>query len=240
MNLIEAYLKYFNQLVILLIGYPCTNKSAYANDLSIDASLNVLNLNNYLIKDKFVEKTIITDSSNNKETKFKIYEHSDNIDWTKFNSDVNNLKSSGVIIHANLMDKDKLDFNIDFSFYFYSPIKYCKDNVSQNNLLNLEKKDINNYFEHVFIPFYSNYDQNIKNIFTIFKFFKITETSNNEDIYNTLFDSLMTNINNNINKKLNIKPINTLSRTNKNKTKNTKNKTKNTKNKTITLKSKKN
>jgi hypothetical protein len=204
MNLIEAYLKYFNQLIILLIGYPCTNKSSYAKDLSLDASLNIINLNDYLIKDKYIEKVFTDVSNNNKEIKFKIYEDTENINWNKFNEDINNFKSSGVIIHCNFLDKEKINFDIDFAFYFYTSIKYCKEIISNNNLLNFEKKDINHYFEFVFIPFYSNYDQNIKNIFTVYKYFKINETSNNDDIYNTLFDVIMNNLQSKINKKLNI------------------------------------
>jgi len=215
MNLIEAYLKYFNQLIILLIGYPCTNKSSYAKDLCIDSSLNIINLNDYLIKDKYIEKVFTDVSNNNKEIKFKIYEDSQNIDWLKFNDDINNLKSSGVVIHCNFMDKDKINFDIDLAFYFYTPIKYCKDIISNNNLLNLEKKDINHYFEFVFIPFYSNYDQNIKNIFTIYKFFKINETSNNDDIYNTLFDVIMNNLQSKINKKFNINTNKRITKNNK-------------------------
>lgn len=117
MNLIEAYLKYFNQLIILLIGYPCTNKSSYAKDLCLDASLNIINLNDYLIKDKYIEKVFTDVSNNNKEIKFKIYEDSENINWVKFNDDINNLKSSGVVIHCNFLDKEKINFDIDFAFY---------------------------------------------------------------------------------------------------------------------------
>jgi hypothetical protein len=201
MNIIEAHLKHLHQLIILFLGYPCTNKSSYAKDLGVDASLNVINLNDFLIKDKFIEQSF-TDASSNRPIKFKLYEHTDNVDWPKFNDTVNNLKSSGVIIHSNFIDLDKFNFSIDFTYYFYSPFGFCKRIIADKNLLHLDKKDINNYFQHVFIPFYSNYDNNIKSILTVFKFFKIKEDTNDNDTYNTLFDTLMSNIQSNIDKKL--------------------------------------
>ena len=37
MNIIEAYIKKFNQLVILILGKPCTNKSEIAKQLDVSA-----------------------------------------------------------------------------------------------------------------------------------------------------------------------------------------------------------
>ena len=66
MNILEAFLKKYGQLIILIIGMPCTDKSTIAKDLSLDLGFPTININDYLIKDKYVEKTIDN-------IKFKIY-----------------------------------------------------------------------------------------------------------------------------------------------------------------------
>lgn len=99
------------------MGLPCSNKSEIAKELEIDLKLPTLNVNDYLIKDKFKEYEF-------DDIKFKIYEDTENYDWDKFNNDVNELKSSGVIIYGNYIDSTKINFTYDFSFFLFNELNF--------------------------------------------------------------------------------------------------------------------
>ena len=60
LNIIEAYLKEFGQMIILLIGMPTSNKSNIAKELEsdIDPRFTLININNYLEK-KFLFMRVI-------------------------------------------------------------------------------------------------------------------------------------------------------------------------------------
>ena len=48
MNILEAYLKKYKQIIILILGLPCTNKSEIAKEFGIDLGLEVIKINDYL------------------------------------------------------------------------------------------------------------------------------------------------------------------------------------------------
>lgn len=181
MNILEAYIKKYGQIIILIIGLPCSNKSEIAKEFNIDLKLQILNINDYLIKDKF--KEIEYD-----EIKFKIYEDSDNYDWEKLNNDVNNLKSSGVILYGNNINSKEINFQYDFAFFYSINNNLCKKIMIENNSLkinNLENEKI--YFEKIFFPMYDELKKNIK----FDKFFNIKDNTTFEKSYDLIFDLLM-------------------------------------------------
>ena len=55
MNILQAYIKKYNQIIILILGLPCTNKSEIAKELGIDLGLEVIKINDYLIDGKYKE-----------------------------------------------------------------------------------------------------------------------------------------------------------------------------------------
>lgn len=85
MNILEAYIKKYGQIIILILGLPCSNKSEIAKELATDLNLSIININDYLKQESFIEK-IVSD------VKFKLYEHPDNYDWNKLCSDVDEKK----------------------------------------------------------------------------------------------------------------------------------------------------
>ena len=182
MNILEAYIKKKNQFIILILGLPCSNKSAIAKELVIDLKLPLININDYLIKDKFIEKNI-------DDVKFKLYEHSDNFAWEKINEDVNKVKSNGLILYGNFIDLSKIDFKIDFTFFMNMNNSLCKDILVEKKLLspNLDDNKIKIYFEKIFNPLYEELKQNIN----INKFFNVKKESNFDEIYDKVFDTLM-------------------------------------------------
>ena len=181
MNILEAFIEKYGQLIILILGLPCSNKSEIAKELKIDLRLPILNINDYLIKDKFKEVEY-------EEIKFKIYEDSENYDWDKFNDAVKELKSSGVILYGNYMDPDKINFKYDFSFFYSVNYSLCKKILIENKLLNID--DIKNekiYFDNIFSPKYDELKKKIK----FNKFYNVKEATQFDESYNIIFDLLM-------------------------------------------------
>ena len=76
MNIIEAYIKHFNHLIILIIGIPTSNKSEIAKELftDINPTFTLININDYM--NGFTEKEVDG-------VKFKLYDYPDNIKWNK-------------------------------------------------------------------------------------------------------------------------------------------------------------
>lgn len=181
MNILEAFIKKYNQLIILIIGLPCSNKSEIAKELKKDLKIPIVNISNYLIKNKF--KNFDFDG-----VKFKINDHTENYDWDKFNKDINKFKSSGVIIYGNYIDSTKINFNIDFSFFYSLNMSLCQKIISEKKLLNIKNDgDEKIYFEKIFNPKYDELKSTIK----FNKFYNIKENTLFSNSYDKIFDLLM-------------------------------------------------
>lgn len=182
MNILEAFIKKYSQLIILILGLPCSNKSEIAKELEIDLNLQIINMNDYLIKDKFKELEF-----NN--VKFKIYEDTDNYDWDKLNYDIENIKSSGVIIYGNYIDSKKINFKYDFAFFYSLNTNLCKKILIEKKLLNINDMEDNYkiYFEKIFNPKYEELKKNIK----FNKFYNIKEDTKFNNSYDDIFNLLM-------------------------------------------------
>lgn len=182
MNILQAYIKKYKQIIILILGLPCTNKSEIAKELGEDLGLKVIKINDFLIEGKYKEINI-------DDTKTKIYEDTDNYDWDNFNSTINSLKSDGVIIYGNYLDIEKINWEIDFSFFYSMNTKLCKKILVEKKMVDWDESSnvLNVYFEKIFNPLYDN----MKNKIKINKFFNIKEETTFDDSYDDFFDILM-------------------------------------------------
>ncbi len=189
MNILEAYIKKNKQFIVLILGMPCTSKSKIAKELVVDLGLPLININDYLIEDKFIDKNI--DGIN-----FKLYEHPDNYDWEKLDKDVNKIKSKGLVLYGNYIDMEKINFNLDFVFFFNMNVNLCKSMLVKKKLLpyKLDDEKVKKYFTDVFNPVYDDLKQKI----TINKFFNIKEQTVFDSLYDEVFDTLMELINKNL------------------------------------------
>jgi hypothetical protein len=185
MNILEAYIKKYKQFIVLVLGLPCSNKSEIAKELVIDLDLPIININDYLKPDTFIEK-IVSD------VKFKLYEHPNNYDWYKLNLDVNEKKTNGVILYGNYIDGSRLNFEIDFSYFLSMNTNLCKNLLIEKKMLPYKEDEekVKIYFKDVFNPLYEQLKQDMK----INKFFNIKENVTFDEIYDDLFDNLMNNI----------------------------------------------
>lgn len=184
MNILEAYIKKYKQIIILILGLPCTNKSEIAKELGLDLGLDVIKINDFLIEGKFKEVNI--DGINT-----KLYEDAENYDWDKLNSTINEFKSKGIILYGNYLDNNKIESDIDFTFFYSMNITTCKKILIEKKMIEFEVEEseqiINNYFDKVFIPLY----EDIKNKIKVNKFFNIKEETKFDESYDEIFDILM-------------------------------------------------
>ena len=181
-TILDVYLKKYKQIIILILGLPCSNKSEISKELNRDLKLNIININKYMIPGKF--KKVIVDNNN-----FNIYEDSDNYNWNKLNDDINKKKSEGIILYGNYINKEKINWNPDFIFFYSVKTELCKKIIIEKKKLNVDKSDnkIKIYFEKIFNPFYENLKKSLK----INMFFNVKEDTKFADAYNKIFDLLM-------------------------------------------------
>jgi hypothetical protein len=182
MNILEAYKNKYKQIIILIIGVPCSNKSEIAKELSVDLELDIIKINDYLKPDAYIEKTV-------SDINFKLYEHPDNYDFEKLCKDVNEKKTDGLILYGNYIDIEKIDFTIDFCYFFNMNTTLCKTVLIEKKLLPYETDDekVKIYFKEIFEPIYDK----LKKEITINKFFNIKNDTVFEKIYDEVFDNLM-------------------------------------------------
>lgn len=185
MNILEAYIKKYNQFIVLILGLPCSNKSEIAKELVVDLNLPIININDYLNENAFIEKTV-------KDVKFKLYEHPDNYNWTKLNKDVNEKKSKGLILYGNYIDNSNLDFEIDFCYFFSMNTILCKQILIEKKMLPYKENDekVKIYFNEIFNPIYEQLKKDVK----INRFFNIKENTTFDETYEDLFNFLMKQI----------------------------------------------
>ncbi len=185
MNILEAYIKKYNQFIVLILGLPCSNKSEIAKELVIDLKVPIININNYLNQNSFIEKTV-------SDVKFKLYEHPDNYNWDSLNNDVNQKKSEGLILYGNYIDPSKINFEFDFCYFFSMNANLCKNILIEKKMLPYKDDDekVKIYFDDIFNPIYEKLKKDIK----INKFFNIKENTSFDETYDELFDILMKRI----------------------------------------------
>jgi hypothetical protein len=144
MNIIEAYIKHFDQLVILLIGLPTSSKSEIAKELFTDIkpTFTLININDYM--NGFIEKEV-------NGIKFKLYDYPDNINWNKLIQDIENKKSTGVILYGNYIDYNKIKdkITIDFSYFFDLKHSILKKNLIEKKMLPFEVSNNKNSFNSI-------------------------------------------------------------------------------------------
>ncbi len=197
-NVVEAYIKFNLQLIILISGFSGSGKTLLAKNIQRDFKIEFLNLNNFY-KNDYNE---IVDLGH--DIKVVDWDNPDAIDWDKFNDKVNSIKNKGIVISGFGFPNDKLKFKLDFHIHLrLSKEKLIKNRheyleENQDNPLN-EIKDtrtemfiLNNLtFKHF---------MSIKDKSTYTHKIDTTELSP-EQTYDQIFDYLIENIEKNVYRK---------------------------------------
>jgi len=108
MNIVDAYIKFNSQLIILISGFSGSGKTVLARNIQRDFKLSFINLNDFYRED-FNE---IVDLGNN--IKVVDWDNPESIDWNKFNMKINLDKAKGIVVSGFGFPKDKIDFKPDF------------------------------------------------------------------------------------------------------------------------------
>lgn len=127
-NIVEAYLKYKGQCIILISGFSGSGKTTVAKFLASLFKFKFINLNHYHIpKEAYdIEKNYVILKNDSKVLNWdNIYE---SVNWEKLNNDIDSFKTQGVILCGFGFPKSLLKFNPDYHLH----IKISKQNLLKN------------------------------------------------------------------------------------------------------------
>jgi len=121
-NIIDAFLKYNKQMVILVSGLSGTNKSKICQNLSKELNIKYLNTRDFINTEKYEEIELP-----NKE-KVKIWKE---YKWDEIIDEINKEKENGVIVSGENFPKDNMgSLKIDIHLH----IKLAKQNLIKRRL----------------------------------------------------------------------------------------------------------
>lgn len=119
MNIVEAYLKFNKQLIILISGLSGSNKSQLAGFIERDFKIKAINIDDFTIKD-FEKMVEVIDG-----VKINDWDDIDSVDWAQINKNVEKYKETGVVLYGSYITSDKITFEPDFHIH----VKISKQNL---------------------------------------------------------------------------------------------------------------
>jgi hypothetical protein len=122
MNILEAYIKFKKQLIILVSGISGSNKRVIASHLAKVLKLKHIKLESYIDKSYDKPENYSEINIDGIESKSLIWDNiKDSVDWHKFNKDVNNFKTKGVIVSGLGFPTDLINFVPDYYAHINIP-----------------------------------------------------------------------------------------------------------------------
>jgi hypothetical protein len=189
MNIVEAYIKFNGQLIILISGLSGCGKLALAKNISRDFKIKLLDQHNYYKKDYNVV-TSLPDG-----TKIINWYTDDAIDWEKFNGDINNNKKDGVVVIGMSFPIDKLKFDPDYHVHLNINKQLCLE--KRKEFLEKHKEEYADEYKIINTPteklimnqFIFPYDIESNKNSKINKFVNINNLSDDQ-VYDIVYDLL--------------------------------------------------
>ena len=121
MNVIEAYIKYHGQLIILVSGLSACGKTILAQNLSSDLKIPMIKQREFYKKD--YNKTVKL--STGKE--IIEWDSNDAIDWDKLNDKIAKDGKNGIVLVGTAFPKDKITFHPEYHFHVSVSKQNCLD-----------------------------------------------------------------------------------------------------------------
>ena len=128
MNVVEAYLKFKGQLIILISGLNGAGTEEMAKMMSGDFKIKMVGLESFLLEEL---SSVTLPDGEKVDNKYK----PEAIDWDKFNESINDKKGEGVIVHGFGFPVENLKFNADHHLHLA---------ISKQTALERGKHEVNN------------------------------------------------------------------------------------------------
>lgn len=193
MNIIEAYIKFFGKLIILLSGLSGSHKTTIAKFIERDFKIKLINIEKYT-KDNY-NKTVELNNGTN----VIDWDNIESFDWDKINEDINKYKGEGVIVCGPYFPEgtitNKVDFHVQIKVQKQNLIekryKYVKEHPDKFKLpKSFDQHLISNIVNQLTYPYMMEYVQKSK----IDKFIN-TIDKNEDQIYDEVAEFLFYKIN---------------------------------------------
>lgn len=131
MNIVEAYIKFNGQLIVLISGLSGSGISMVSSYLSEDLKLPHISHRSYQKTEGLEEITVGDKKTYN-------YDSDDSIDWDKFIDDINEKKHTGIIVSSKSFPNTKISSLGD---HIHINIKLSKQNLLKKRLEYVQSKD---------------------------------------------------------------------------------------------------
>jgi hypothetical protein len=196
MNIVEAFIKKKNGLIIYISGLNNSGKSILADNISKDFNIKKINLFDYFNIDDQSNLNYINLPNNENVLDWYSF---DLIKWNKVNDDISKYIKNGIIVSGYIFPKEHIKHTCDFHIH----LKINKENLKKSIFDNIDKIDFlnkinindeNNINFLVNKIIYTKYLHNLKNIsMNIDKFINI-DSMDNDDVYDVTFDFIIEKI----------------------------------------------
>jgi cytidylate kinase len=197
MNIIEAYIKFKGQLIIIIAGLSGCGKNKLAENISKDFKLTWIKTSDFC--NNSYSKKIDLDGE-----EIDDYDDDNIIDWDKFNQEITKQleKNKGLVISGVNFPKEKITFDINFYIF----IKLNKQNILKRRLefikdhekdckkigKNIEPEKEKRIFNLVTYNYYENIMANeLINKYINANNFMDNQETYDEKIYDETFDYLI-------------------------------------------------
>lgn len=185
MNIVEKYIDVNKQLILYISGMSGCGKTQIGKFMSRDFKIDLIDQDDYYKKsyEKNGEKVKLGDNE------IVNWYSDESIDWERFNADINDKKTKGVIVIGTALPDDKMTLKPDL----HIQLSMSKQECVRRRLLFLEAKNEKVDMDHeklkinkLAYPYYLD----VVNRSKINKFVNITEKSDNT-IYDDVFDVII-------------------------------------------------
>ena len=147
MTIIEAYIKFNGQLVILLSGMSGSGVSKISREIAQTLKLDTIAVKDYIDK-SYSETITIPDNlkSQNDNSQHEIinWDSDDIYDFKNLNNAINEKKNKGVIIYGQLFSRENIDADIDIQII----IKLSKPNLYEKRQKFIQSHNIKPAFSN--------------------------------------------------------------------------------------------
>lgn len=183
-NIVEAYIEFNNQLIILISGLPGCGKLALAKNISRDFKITLLDQENYFIKDYDIMTEIKVEDNIYNVVNWYTDEA---IDWDLLNKDIDLYKAKGVVVAGFSLPSDKITSKIDYHVHLNISKQQCLEKRSQC-LEKYKQYDIvdKSVMNKLVYPYYLDSRSRSK----IDNFVNITDLSDDQ-VYDIVFDIII-------------------------------------------------